>query len=176
MEEGKVCFKCKIWKPINEFYPHPCMKDGHLNKCKECTKKYAREKYIIHSSNEEWLEKERERSREKFKRLGYSGKFKSPLHIGNISTNSISRYVRRRGYDTTGKEVHHWCYFKPHSVFLMTRKAHKRLHKHIIVNYEDGYNYTLDGVKIENVNMAKQLFEKYLKEENINEEIILIDK
>ena len=39
----KKCFKCNIEKELTEFYKHPMMADGTVNKCKECNKKDVRE-------------------------------------------------------------------------------------------------------------------------------------
>lgn len=44
---SKVCRGCRVEKDLSEFYKHPQMTDGHLNKCKVCirarTQKYRRE-------------------------------------------------------------------------------------------------------------------------------------
>lgn len=37
----KVCFKCGQYLPLDRFYRHKRMADGHLNKCIDCTKKDA---------------------------------------------------------------------------------------------------------------------------------------
>ena len=62
----KVCFKCGKIKSIDEFYKHPKMKDGHFNKCKECAKKDVHDKYNDNIKNPDFVDKERERGREKY--------------------------------------------------------------------------------------------------------------
>lgn len=42
-EITKVCFKCGAEKPLTDYYKHPKMADGHVNKCKECNKRDVKE-------------------------------------------------------------------------------------------------------------------------------------
>ena len=44
----KPCIICKEIKPIDDFYAQKGMKDGHLNKCKDCCKK--QQKYRLENN------------------------------------------------------------------------------------------------------------------------------
>lgn len=170
----KKCFKCGKILPITEFYRHSEMGDGYLNKCKECTKKDSSKRYYKKSKDESWLEKERERGREKYNRLGYKNRFKKTTILCKEECN-ISRKLKIRGYCTKGKEAHHWNYNLPYSVFLLSRKAHKCIHKYIYVNYSDKFCYTIDGVIIDALEKAKELFKYWLYINGINEELVHIN-
>ena len=41
----KTCRECNVEMPLSNFYVHAKMKDGHLNKCKECVKSQV-SKYV----------------------------------------------------------------------------------------------------------------------------------
>jgi hypothetical protein len=42
----KTCFKCHKRKPLTSYYAHKAMKDGLLGKCKACTKKDVKLRYV----------------------------------------------------------------------------------------------------------------------------------
>lgn len=125
--ETKKCLHCNAEKSIYDFYKHPKMKDGRTNVCCECTKKAIRENYKSKSNNPTFIEKERQRGRDKYKRLNYS-KRKS-AHEENKNTR---RNLINKGINLTGMEIHHWNYLLSMDVFILTIKAHRLIHKFLI--------------------------------------------
>lgn len=177
-ENTKVCFKCGRELPLSEFYRHPEMADGHLNKCKDCTRKDVKQNYDKKSKDELWLEKERIRGREKYHRLDYKNKpynnlVRKELNSKEGNTSSI---LKRLGLYDKNKEAHHWNYNKPNSVILLSRKAHHRIHKHLIVNRNDRFCYTLDGKCLDTeektIEYYKLVLEKY---DDIKEDLKIIN-
>ena len=109
------------------FYKHPQMADGHLNKCKDCAKKDVHEKYMSNIDNPAYVEKERARNREKYRRLGYKDIYKHP----HSETKSVAEYLKRRINIPPEHEIHHWNYNFLYDVFILSRRYHARIHKKI---------------------------------------------
>lgn len=151
----KKCFKCGQVKPLSEFYKHPQMGDGHLNKCKACAKKDSGEDYVAKSEDKGWKEKERSRGRDKYRRL-YVGTGKSKPE-NNIrwelkfpekvaATNSSARLKP----PSEGLEKHHWSYNDEHfkDVIWMTKKHHKKGHRFIQYDQEQKMYRRIDTTEL----------------------------
>jgi hypothetical protein len=96
----KACFKCGVVQPLTEFYRHPQMGDGHLNKCKTCTKKDATEHRERMINDPKWIEKERERNREKTKRYRASG-------LGKKSIEAMRQWRMRNRHKVKAQSIAH---------------------------------------------------------------------
>jgi hypothetical protein len=175
-ENTKVCFKCGRKLPLSEFYKHSRMADGHLNKCKDCAKYDVKRDYDRKSKDESWMEKERERGREKFHRLNYKNKQFKKTTKDFSGIHNTRRSLKSRNYSIDGKEAHHWNYNKPRSIILLSPKAHHRIHNHITVNRDDKYCYTLDGLRLDTEEKTIKYYKEVLsKYDDLDEKLEIIN-
>jgi len=90
----KKCFKCNIKKDLTQFYKHPQMSDGTVNKCKECNKKDVRDN--LYSKKEYYAKYDRERIRNNFNYIF--------LHRYSGMMARIKGSIKRN-YSVVGKEI-----------------------------------------------------------------------
>ena len=131
--ENKKCFKCGKILPLDSFYKHPKMKDGYLNKCKDCTKNDVSTKYFENIKDENYVEKERIRGREKYKRLNYSN-INRIRRKGACSRKFIINNYKNINLENM--EIHHWNYNLYNNIFILTRREHKLVHKYLTFDKE----------------------------------------
>lgn len=148
----KACFKCKEVKPITEFYAHPAMGDGRLNKCKECTRADVRDNYL--ANIERYREYERGRAslphrvearkeyaqtpegREAFKRSNRRWQERNPIKrkAQVLAGNAIrDGRLAKQPCEVCGNskaQAHHDDYGKPLDVRWLCTKHHAEWHKH----------------------------------------------
>ena len=129
---------CDNVKPINEFYVHDGMKDGHLNKCKDCTKLQSKSRYEILRLNPEFVESERIRAIEKYHRLGYN-KLNSFRYIRRPWCKSPKyKGLHKKLKPPKGTEIHHWCYMDDflEDVIIITKADHRKLHTYLTLDLD----------------------------------------
>lgn len=163
----KICFKCNVKKPLDFFYAHPAMKDGHLNKCKECNKKDVSKNYETNKSVEGFIEKERKRGRNKYHRL-YVGTGKAKPESNKRYFEKYPEKQRANSASSSilkpfeGAEKHHWSYNKEHykDVIFLTKKHHNKAHRFIIYDQEQMMYRRCDNNILLDTKEAHELFIK----------------
>ncbi len=132
----KTCFKCGAEKPLTEFYKHKRMADGHLNKCKECTKHDVRE----HRRSEEYGPKVRAYDRQRGCRRSYAHtkQYREKYPLKKQAHHAVNNAVRDgkmakpSACEQCGSsfwvEGHHDDYAKPLEVRWLCALCHKRWH------------------------------------------------
>jgi len=130
----KTCIRCGIDKELNDFYAHPQMRDGHLNKCKECCKLIAdaREKKLRKNS-EEWCKNERIRSKEKYYRLNYR-KRQYELNKKKTYKNGKYKNLNRNLKLSSNERIHHWNYNFIDDVIILDKAFHRFIHRFLILD------------------------------------------
>lgn len=163
---NKICFKCDTLKSIDEFYSHKKMKDGHLNKCKECTRKDVHNYTMSKGINDDWIEKERLRNREKYKRLGYKDKQKNWDKDKPWKSKSSYKSQNKNLKLDKGFEAHHWNYNDEYlkDIFILSRSEHKKSHRFLTFNKELRIFQTIDNVLLN----TKEKHQDYLLQKGVN--------
>lgn len=163
----KVCFKCSTLKSLSEYYKHPKTADGHLNKCKDCTKADTKRQTEINTSTIEGLEKERERHRKKYRRLNYKESQKEWDKNKPWKNSVVYKNLRRDSYKNLDRslELHHWNYNDEflEDIFILNIVDHKKLHNSLTLDLEKRIFYLNDGTYLD----TKEKHLSFIKELNI---------
>lgn len=137
----KRCFRCGRVLALDEFYRHPQMTDGHLGKCKDCTKADASNNY--RARKPERMEYERERNtrpERKAARADYQREHRT-RHPEHSRARALVSYHVRAGHlvrqpcekcGSPKSQAHHPDHSKPLDVqwlcLVHHREADRELH------------------------------------------------
>jgi hypothetical protein len=130
----KVCFKCQKEKPLDEFYKHPQMADGRVNKCKECNKADVGKNYRDHFEQYREYERRWEKSESRKKaKLEYMRKHRATHPDRYQARNTVNNALRdgrlkklpcRCG--SLKVQAHHSDYSKPLQVDWLCFECHRQ--------------------------------------------------
>jgi hypothetical protein len=149
--QTKACFKCGKTLPLEDFYVHPQMGDGHLNKCKACTKTDVRKRY--YDKHEDVMAYECKRLDDparREKQRGYSRKKRgTPSQMAATERYDAANPHKKRAHGIVARAIesgllvrqpcevcgdpnthgHHDDYSKPLAVSWLCPKHHGERHR-----------------------------------------------
>lgn len=158
--EYRVCNQCLLEKDIDiDFY------ETTPSRCKECVKANARARELINTSTPKGLEKERERHRSKYHRLGYKELQKEWDENKPWKNSNVYKGLRKKSYKNLPRnfELHHWNYNDEYleDVFILNIRDHKNLHNYLSLDIEKRVFYITENNKYLD---TKEKHLEYIKE------------
>ncbi len=164
----KVCFRCGVLRPLTEFYKHKEMADGHLNKCKTCTKGDSNKTFHTKKHIPEWKESERVRATDKYKRLyreslkPYSEKVVYDNTYEERYPEKYKAKIKMQRKSIDGYHHHHWSYNDIHleDVITLTIEDHYIVHRHIMYDPVELKYRKIDGILLD----TRELHEQFINE------------
>lgn len=135
--DSKACFKCGEVKPLADFYAHKAMADGHLNKCKECTKRDTKARFDAKREEIREYDRLREQSPER--------RARKAIYQANRRTRNPDKYAARMAVGNAVRDgrlvpmpceacglgevqAHHDDYSKPLDVRWLCFVHHRETH------------------------------------------------
>jgi len=133
----KTCFKCLRELDISSFYAHPRMADGHLNKCKDCTRDDARKNYASDRAKRAEYEREREKTaHRRAQKLAYQAehrkrhpqKYKARMAVSRALARGVITREPCKSCGARKTQAHHHDYSKPLDVQWLCHACHMAEH------------------------------------------------
>lgn len=120
----KKCFKCGKEKPLSDFYKHPQMADGHLNKCIDCAKRDKAEyeekdpNAVFNTRLAACIKNPSGVNARRVVEWGIkAGKLKRPDHCSGCGCSNKEHRI----------EAHHCDYTKPLDVIWLCTPCHRQM-------------------------------------------------
>jgi len=122
----KTCFKCGRTLPISEFYTHSQMSDGHLNKCKDCTRRDVKQYRSANPRAE--LASRLKACRKNPTHKNANMAVDAALRAGVMVRPSVCQGCGRSASETR-LSAHHHDYLKPLDVIWLCAACHRPVDK-----------------------------------------------
>lgn len=140
----KRCFKCLGDKPLAEFYRHAAMADGHLGKCKDCTKADVTQHRLDNLARIRAYDRARASQPHRVAgRTLYTEQYRKEFPNRQAANAAVSRALRagklkRQPCWVCGEKAlaHHPDYDRPLDVVWLCQPHHKQAHA-LVANEPD---------------------------------------
>lgn len=146
---NKTCSTCGATKPLSEFSPNRLMRDGHLNRCRECCNAAHRANYhgsptrreYLREKAKAWMKTEKGRAYRRVRDKGRRRTGRRRCKIKTRAWDTLRCAVKRGKIDKPSRcsvcqepanvrdmHGHHKDYTKPLDVVWLCRVCHQAAH------------------------------------------------